>query len=351
MKPKPEVIPDTILWLVEIGIIFLGLFVISLILKKIYTHFCNKSSLPQIIHLPLQILLWGIALLYSGIIISNHFNAEALSAAIHSLHLTFVVLAMSWMTIRWIKWGFFTFFKKSEKVGVSIGTIHALNKLSIFLVIIITMLIIFQIYGVNIVPLLTFGGIGMAGLAFAAQDIIANFFGGAMLHFTQAFFVGEIVVIPSQNNFEGTVEEIGWYATMIRDTEMRPVYFPNALFSKMNVVNMSRRTHRRIIETLALRIEDMSKIEGIIQDLRQKFMQHAQIDEKKNIHVVLSKFGQYGVEIYLNLLTHAVAFFDFLQVKEEILTITYQVIKEHQADIATPTQIIHLAESPFKQGD
>jgi MscS family membrane protein len=296
--------------------------------------------------LPLQIAIWGTALGYSITIVSSHFNAMAISAIIRPLRLTFIVVCISWLAVRWVKWCFLNIHKRSGKVGVSIGTVHALNKLFTFLVIIIALMVIFQIFGVNVIPLLAFGGIGIAGLAFAAQDVIANFFGGAMLHFTQSFYVGEMVAIPSQNNFEGTIEEIGWYITVIRDTEMRPVYFPNALFSKMNVVNVSRRSHRRIIETVSIRMEDIGKIEEIVQDVRKKVGEHPEIDEKNNMSVVVNKFGDYGVEIYLNLLTHAVGFHDFLRVKQDILLITYEVIKAHGAELASPVQTIHLAEIP-----
>lgn len=339
-------IPESLFWLIEIAIIILAIAIGSLILRKISTHFRNRSSLPRVIHSPVQIAIWGTALGYIITIISNHFNAMAISAIIRPLRLTFIVVCISWLAVRWVKWCFLNIHKRSEKVGVSIGTVHALNKLFTFLVIIIALMIIFQIFGVNIIPLLAFGGIGVAGLAFAAQDVIANFFGGAMLHFTQPFYVGELVAIPSQNNFEGTIEEIGWYTTVIRDTEMRPVYFPNALFSKMNVINVTRRSHRRIIETISIRLEDISNIEAIIQELRKKFAAHPEIDEKNNISVVFNKFGEYGVEIYLNLLTHAVSFHDFLRVKQDLLLLAYQVIKAHRAEIASPMQTIHLVNSP-----
>lgn len=339
-------IPESLFWLIEIAIIFLAIGIGSLILRKIYTHFRDRSSLPKVIHLPLQITIWGAAFSYSITIVSNHFNALAISAIIRPLRLTFFVVCISWLSVRWVKWCFLNLNRRSERVGVGIGTIHALNKLFTFLVIIIALMIIFQIFGVNVIPLLAFGGIGVAGLAFAAQDVIANFFGGAMLHFTQPFYVGEMVAIPSQNNFEGTIEEIGWYTTVIRDTEMRPVYFPNALFSKMNVINVSRRSHRRVIETVSIRMEDIGKIEGIVRDLRKKFADHREVDEKNNMSVVVNKFGEYGVEIYFNLLTHAVGFHDFLRVKQELLLLTYEVIKAHGAELASPIQTIHLVGNP-----
>ncbi len=310
----------------------------------------GKDRFDKIISLPLQVVIWGVGIIYVADVVADHIGFDDFSKSMRTLRSAFIVGCVGWVALRWLKAAFAHLHQKSQTLGVAPGTIHALSKLSAFVVAIITLMLIFTVYGFNIMPLLAFGGIGMAGVAFAAQDIIGNFFGGAMLHFTRPFAVGDMVEIPSQQMFEGTVEEIGWYMTMIRSFDKEPVYFPNALFSKMNVVNRSRRTHRRIRETIGLRYEDMPKLKIILPELKKRILAYEKVDGNQVFNVVLNRYGDYGLEIYLHLLTTTTIYSDFLDVKQEVLMIAHDVIYTNGAEIAYPTSEVYLkGEAPSKE--
>jgi MscS family membrane protein len=340
-------------WLVEIGFGIVIFVLISLALHRfiVYLRERNKTKghnwqrrIDRVISLPLQVAIWSVGVIYVVDVVASHLGFEDISESMGTLRSGFIVACVGWIALRWLKAAFERLHQKSSALGVAPGTIHALSKLSAFVVAIITLMLIFTVYGFNILPLLAFGGIGMAGVAFAAQDIIGNFFGGAMLHFTRPFVIGDMVSIPSQQMFEGTVEEIGWYMSMLRSFDKEPVYFPNALFTKMNVVNLSRRTHRRIRETVGLRYDDMSKINPIIAALKPRLLAHPKVDNNQIFNVVLDKYGDYGLNLYIHLLTTAVLYSDFLDVKHDVLMIAYDVIYENGAEIAYPTSEVYLKD-------
>lgn len=335
-------------WLIEIGIVL----VVALFLSFVFYRFLKylrkqgrwQGKLHKVMALPVQVLIWGVGLAYIASIIASHAGLDEIAKFMRTLSSAFIVASVGWMLLRWMKSAFAHLSRKSQKLGVAPGTIHALSKLSAFVVAILTLIVIFSVFGFNIFPLLAFGGIGMAGLAFAGQDVVANFFGGAMLHFTRPFIVGEMITIPSQKDFMGTVEEIGWYMTMVRDFEKEPVYFPNALFSKMNVVNMSRRTHRRIRETFSVRYEDMPKLKTILPELKQRISAHERIDDQQVLNVVLNQYGAYGLEIFVYALTLATRYSEYLDVKQEVLMIVHDVVYAHGAEIAYPTSEVYLKD-------
>lgn len=349
---KKDVLSEWI-WFIEVSIGLGIMLILSFALYKAAriihkkTQNADKSwkrKIDTIFHLPLQIAIWGFALAHFVDIAATHFNLGFVVLYVRPLKAAFIVACFSWIILRWIKEAFRHMAKKSSKLGVASGTIFALQKLATFVFLVIVLSIIFQIFGINIIPLLAFGGIGVAGIAFAAQDFIANFFGGAMLHFTGTFFVGDEISIPSQGNFEGEVKEIGWYTTVVEDYFKRPVYFPNALFSKAYVINESRRTHRRIKETVSIRYDDISLAEAIVADLKKELAAHPAVDSSQSFSVSISKLGEVGLEIYFYLLLHRVPLIRFLGIKQEIWLLVQSVIYRHGAQFAHPTTLVHLSQ-------
>ena len=113
-------------------------------------------------------------------------------------------------------------------------TIHALSKLGHLVVSVAGGLMILQAIGFSGTGLLAFGGGGGIAVGFAAQDLLANFFGGLFIHTDRPFSVGDWIRSPDRE-IEGTVERIGWRVTRIRTFDKRPLYIPNSVFSKITV--------------------------------------------------------------------------------------------------------------------
>jgi MscS family membrane protein len=350
-----KILPTSVHWSVELLIGVLFLLLLSFGLKKA-VDFLHKKSLKSegfwkkkvryFIHMPLQIAIWGFGIAYVIEVFAGHFGVEQVVKYIHPFRNAFIVSCITWVVQRWINEGFKHLAKKSEKLGVAPGTLYALSKLTSFILVILALLIIFPMFGMDVAPLLAFGGIGVAGIAFAAQDMIANFFGGAMLHFTRIFSIGDQIAIPSKENFRGIVKEIGWYITLIEDYDRRPVYFPNALFTKSQVINETRRTHRRINETVSIRYDDLPNVEAIVVDLRKEIAAHPKVDASQSFGISLSGYGDYGIDILLYLLVQKMPYPQFMQVKQELLMIVAEVIQRHEAEFCYPTSNVNITQFP-----
>ncbi|NGX37197.1 MAG: Low conductance mechanosensitive channel YnaI [Chlamydiae bacterium] len=349
--------PEEWMWLLEIAIGIVLIFLLSLAFKKIVNIIRKRAmkkdgfwrkKIHKIIHIPIQVAVWGFGLAYLIDVICTHYGIDEVSKFVRPLKGAFIVACISWIVLRWVKEFFIHLAQKSEKLGISAGTIYALSKLASFVISILTLLIILQVFGFGVAPLLTFGGIGIAGLAFAAKDIMANFFGGTMLHFTRTFSIGDQVMIPSRDDFRGIIKEIGWYTTVIEDYYRRPVYFPNAIFSTVQVINESRRTHRRLKETVTLTYEDFPNIEKIIEEMKEKIGAHPEVDEKESFSITLDKFGIHGLEIYIYLLVYKMSYVKFMRIKQEIFLIIEEIIRKYGAEFCYPTTNVNLRQLPPK---
>ena len=97
-------------------------------------------------------------------------------------------------------------------------------------------MLIFVNLEINITPFLA--GAGIAGLAFAlaAQDLISNFFGGAIITVDKTFKVGDRIEVDS---YYGDVTVIGTRSTRIRTIDGKIVTIPNNKITSGSVVNYS----------------------------------------------------------------------------------------------------------------
>lgn len=220
-------------------------------------------------------------------------------------------------------------------------TIAGLSKVSRIVVIVITALAVMQTLGFNLSGVLAFGGIGGIAVGFAAKDLLANLFGGLMLHLDRPFKIGESVRSPDKQ-IEGKVEYIGWRQTIIRTPNMTPVYVPNSLFSSIVVETPTRMTNRRIREVIGLRYEDLGKMRDIVSEVKAMLNEHPEIDTDQTILVAFDQFADSSLNFFIHAFTRTTEFVRFHEVKQEVLLNVADIIARHGADIAFPTRTLHM---------
>ena len=98
----------------------------------------------------------------------------------------------------------------------------------------IAILMILSTLEIDITPLIA--GAGIAGLAFAlaAQDILSNFFGGAMIMVDKPFKLGDRIQIEE---FVGDVVNIGPRSTRLQTLDYQLVTIPNSKIATSVIIN------------------------------------------------------------------------------------------------------------------
>src|SRR5699024_1747974 len=86
-------------------------------------------------------------------------------------------------------------------------------------------------------------GLGLGGLAFAlaAQDALANLFGGFVIITERPFSIEDWIQTPS---VEGVVEDITFRSTKIRTFDQALVTVSNSTFDEEGITNCSRKSKR-----------------------------------------------------------------------------------------------------------
>ena len=206
-------------------------------------------------------------------------------------------------------------------------------------IIIITILVIMQDFGISVSGILAFGGVGGLVVGLAAKDLLSNFFGGLMIFFDRPFRVGEFIKSPDRN-IEGIVERIGWRLTVVRTFSKNVLYVPNSAFSNIIVENATRMTNRRINEVIGLRYDDIDKIPKIVDEVRDYLAGHENIDQTHQPVVYFKSFSPSSCDFFIYAFTITKEWREFLSIKETVLYKISEIVSKNSAAIAYPTTTI-----------
>lgn len=231
----------------------------------------------------------------------------------------------------------------SAKRQQDVMTAKAIAKILRVSVLVTGVLLAMQALGFTISGVLAFGGIGGIAVGFAARELLANFFGALMIFMDRPFSVGDWVRSPDKE-IEGTVEEIGWRMTRIRTFDQRPLYVPNSTFTTLTVENPSRMLNRRIHETIGLRYDDIAAMPAVVSEVEAMLRSHPDIDCNAILMVNFVTFGPASLDFFIYAFTRTTAWEEYHRVKQDVLLKVAEIINRRGAEIAFPTQTLHLVE-------
>jgi len=256
-----------------------------------------------------------------------------------------LAIFFSWFVLRLIRIRENQILKGHIETKSDQTTISVIFKVLRLTVVILTVLVVFQTLGVSISGIIAFGGVGGAAVAFAAKDVLSNFFGGMMVFLDKPFVVGDWIRSPDQN-IEGTVENIGWRVTRIRTFDKRPLYVPNSVFAQISIENPQRMSHRRIYEKLGVRYDDFSQVELICKDIESMLKDHQDIDDGQTLMVNFNRFSDSSLEFFIYCFTHTTHWQTYHRIKQDVLFKVGEIVLSNGAQMAYPTQSIHIESQP-----
>lgn len=107
----------------------------------------------------------------------------------------------------------------------------------------IAILTVASTLGFDVTSVVALVSVVSAAFALAAQNTLANFFGGVLLMLSQPFRVGEYIHTAAG---DGTVQEVGLMNTVLKTPDNRVVTVPNGTIVSGTIDNYSREETRRL---------------------------------------------------------------------------------------------------------
>jgi small-conductance mechanosensitive channel len=106
-----------------------------------------------------------------------------------------------------------------------------------YLIWFVAFLLILSNFNIDITPLLAGAGIAGIALALAAQDILSNFFGGAIITIDEPFRIGDRITF---DKYFGDIISIGPRSTRLKTLDNQIVTIPNSKITSNIVVNYAQ---------------------------------------------------------------------------------------------------------------
>ncbi len=219
--------------------------------------------------------------------------------------------------------------------------------LRVFIILLASIIVIRNLTGIEIGPLLASLGIGGLAVALAAKDTIANFFGTLTVLFDKPFQVGERIVI---DNYDGVVENVGFRSTRIRLLTGHLVTIPNEKVVNSGLENIGKRPFIRWLTNIGITYDTPpDKIEKAVEIISAILENHEGLNLDFPPRVYFNGFNDYSLNIMVIAWYHPANYWDFQAwVQRTCLEITRR-FHEYDIDFAFPTRTLHLANDDKRQ--
>ncbi|QOY37968.1 mechanosensitive ion channel family protein [Anaerobacillus isosaccharinicus] len=225
--------------------------------------------------------------------------------------------------------------EKKLRIEIDKLLIPILSKLLRFLIIAISLSVIAQEWNYDVNGFIAGLGLGGLALAFAAQDSIANFFGGIIIMTEKPFKIGDWIKTPT---VEGTVEEITFRSTKIRAFRQAVVTVPNSTLANQAIMNWSKMGKRQISFSLGVKTgTSREKLANCIKQIEDLLKNHLEIHQE-TIFVKFDGFERSRLNIFLYFFTKTTNYGEFLKVKEDINLRILEILEKEGVAIAIPTR-------------
>jgi len=285
---------------------------------------------------PLKVLVWYGWIYFSMLQLRGDF--PALGKIIGYIDIT-PIFILAWGILRLIS-GIEKFMLEKEG-NVDKDSIRLFTRLIKIVFVFAIILGVAQYFGYSVSSILTLGGVGGIVVGFAAKDMLANVFGGLMIQMDKPFSTGDWIR-TTDKSIEGVVEKIGWRMTRLRTFNKNPIYVPNGIFATIPIETPSRMTNRQIHEIIGIRYDDIDQMQSIIEKVEKMLADHEHIDHEEPCRVYFDLFNASSLDFVIWAFSSVTDSSEFKKIKGKLLLDVADIIAEHGAEIAYPTQTLHI---------
>jgi len=182
--------------------------------------------------------------------------------------------------------------------------IELLKRIVKYIVWFAALMLILSVFQVDITPFLAGAGIAGIALALAAQDLLANFFSGAIITMDKPFKVGDRIRF---DNYLGDIVCIGPRSTRLKTLDHQIVTIPNAKITSNIVVNFAMpdiRMKVRVPFSVAYGSEMLHVKKILLEIAREAIERTAWVLSDPAPSVYFLEFGESGLNGQLILWTN-----------------------------------------------
>jgi MscS family membrane protein len=296
---------------------------------------------------PLSLFVWAYGLYWALSPLFVHFTRPDGTNLVHLVAQKAadiaVAFAILWLIFRLVavvddrvkKWAGTTGSSVDDMLAPLIG-----KTLRVFIIAIGSVIIIQNVTGVEIGPLLASLGVGGLAVALAARETIANFFGTLTILFDKPFQVGDRIVV---NGFDGVVEFVGFRSARIRTLTGHVVSVPNEKLVNSHVENITKRPHLRWLTNIGVTYDTPpDKVEKAVEIIKDVLANHEGMEEGFPPRVAFNGFNDWSLNIQVFAWYHPPDYWAYSAWLQRTCLEIMRRFKAEGIDFAFPTRTVHL---------
>ena len=203
--------------------------------------------------------------------------------------------------------------------------------------------VIFDIFGIQIGPLVAGLGLFSVAVALGAQDLFKNLISGLLIIGENRFQPGDRIEVSGQ--LHGIVEDIGFRSTLIRMFDTAPMLVPNKDLSDVMVINHGKMKFRRISWTLNLVYsttqEQLAKICDDISEYINHSDQFATNPEQESF-ARTEELASSSIDVRVLCYTDTIGLTDFSKIKQNLIFEIIKIVRLNGSEFAYPSSSIYI---------
>ena len=207
------------------------------------------------------------------------------------------------------------------------------------LVVIFGVLIILgNIFGIDITALAAGLGIGGVAVALASKESLENLLGSFTIFFDKPFTVGDIITI---GGITGVVEKVGFRSTRIRTFDKSLVTVPNKNLINTELDNLSLKPVRKVKTDIGLTYDtSVDQIKNIVADIQQLINDHPNTNQDGVVRFL--EFGASSLDVMVLYFVNSPDWKLLVDTKQDINYKIIEIVKKHNSDFAYPSTSVYL---------
>ncbi len=198
--------------------------------------------------------------------------------------------------------------------------------------------------GYNMSTVLAGLGVGSLAVALAAQKTLENVIGAVMLYTARPVNPGDLCRFGT---IVGWVEEIGLRSTTIRTLDRSLMVIPNAMFSSLEIENISARDRIRFYRHLHVLAGSADQFRVLLTELRRLFLAHPRL-QQDSVSVRLERLEGAAAVVRIDARVDTRDYQDFLAVAEDLNLRMLELVAGAGLSLTAPGQ--YVAVDRHRQG-
>ena len=222
-----------------------------------------------------------------------------------------------------------------------------LERASRFIVWVIGVAIILDIFGIQIGPLVAGLGLFSVAVALGAQDFFKNLIAGILIIGEHRFQPGDRIEVSGQ--LHGIVETIGFRSTVVRTFDTAPMTIPNKDLSDVKVINHGDMENRRLNWRINLIYSTtVEQLEAIRTEIKNYIIDSDDFVSDPDLDPVVRvvELGSSSIDILIVAYSDPVGFAAYNEVKENLIFNIMRIVKENNSEFAYPSTSLYVESIP-----